>query len=86
MIKMRINEELNHILTAAVTEAKVRSHEYITPEHVLYASLFFESGSDIIINCGGDVDQLKKDLEHFFKEGYIPLVDSEKEPLESEGF
>jgi ATP-dependent Clp protease ATP-binding subunit ClpA len=82
---MRVNEELNNILTAAFTEAKVRAHEYITPEHVLYASLFFDAGSDIIINCGGDIDQLKKDLEDFFKGEYIPVVKG-REPIESEGF
>ncbi len=85
MIRMRVNEELNNILTAAFTEAKVRAHEYITPEHVLYASLFFDSGSDIIINCGGDIEQLKKDLEDFLKGEYIPVVMG-KEPIESEGF
>ena len=37
---MKINEELNQILRAAYTEAKVRSHEYLTPEHILFASLF----------------------------------------------
>lgn len=86
MIKMRVNEELNNILTAAFAEAKIRAHEYITPEHVLYASLFFNSGSDIITNCGGDIEQLKKVLENFFKGKYIPVVAKGKEPVESEGF
>ena len=85
MIRMRVNEELNNILTAAFTEAKVRAHEYITPEHVLYASLFFDAGSDIITNCGGDIDQLKHNLEDFLKGEYIPVVKG-KEPIESEGF
>lgn len=85
MMRIHINEELNNIITAAFAEAKARTHEYITPEHILYASLFFDGGSDIIINCGGDIDGLKKDLENFFKEGYIPVIQG-KDPVESEGF
>lgn len=82
---MRVNEELNNIISAAFAEAKVRTHEYITPEHILYASLFFESGSEIIANCGGNIDRLKKDLEHFLKGDYIPVITG-KDPVESEGF
>lgn len=82
---MKISEELNNIITAAYTEAKARSHEYVTPEHILYASLFFGSGSTIIVACGGDVDRLKDDLENFFKAGYIPVKQGQ-EPVQSEGF
>ncbi|MCU0288749.1 MAG: ATP-dependent Clp protease ATP-binding subunit ClpA [Acidobacteria bacterium] len=84
-MKIHINEELSNIITAAFAEAKARTHEFITPEHFLYASLFFDTGSDIIINCGGDIDELKKDLEDFFKEGHIPIVEG-KDPVESDGF
>jgi ATP-dependent Clp protease ATP-binding subunit ClpA len=82
---MRVTEELNNIITAAYSEAKDRAHEYVTPEHVLYASLFFSSGSRIITACGGDVNRLKKELENFFKSGYIPIREG-KEPVQSEGF
>ncbi|HLP57905.1 MAG TPA: ATP-dependent Clp protease ATP-binding subunit ClpA [Candidatus Deferrimicrobium sp.] len=84
-MKIHINEELSNVITAAFAEAKARSHEYITPEHFVYAALFFEAGSDIIVNCGGDLDGLKKDLEDFFKGAYIPVIEG-KEPIESEGF
>jgi ATP-dependent Clp protease ATP-binding subunit ClpA len=82
---MKISEELNNIITAAYTEAKARYHEYVTPEHVLYASLFFGGGSNIITACGGDIERLKKQLETFFKSGYIPIKKG-KEPIQSEGF
>jgi ATP-dependent Clp protease ATP-binding subunit ClpA len=82
---MKISEELNNIITAAYTEAKARSHEFVTPEHILYASLFFGSGSSIITACGGDVDRLKNELEEFFKAGYIPVKQGQ-EPIQSEGF
>lgn len=82
---MKVNAELNKIITTAFAEAKSRSHEYITPEHILYASLFSSQGIDIISNCGGDVDRIKKDLENFLKGGHIPVVRG-VEPVQSEGF
>ncbi|MCP4156920.1 MAG: ATP-dependent Clp protease ATP-binding subunit ClpA [bacterium] len=82
---MRVTEELNSVITAAFAEAKNRSHEYITPEHILYAMLFFDTGRDIIFHCGGDIKQLKEDLEDYFDGEYIPLVEG-KNPNESAGF
>ena len=63
-----ISKELSETLGFAVKEAKKRRHEYVCVEHVLYAILHDESGVDIIENCGGNVDNLKKLLENFFSE------------------
>ncbi|MCI0471772.1 MAG: ATP-dependent Clp protease ATP-binding subunit ClpA, partial [Candidatus Aminicenantes bacterium] len=82
---MKVSTELNRIITTAFAEAKARSHEYITPEHILYASLFSSQGIDIISNCGGDIERMKKELDDFFKEGNIPVV-KKGEPIQSEGF
>jgi ATP-dependent Clp protease ATP-binding subunit ClpA len=82
---MKVNQELNKIITTAFAEAKARAHEYITPEHILYASLSSMQGIDIISNCGGDVDRLKQDLENFLKGEHIPTVKG-VEPIQSEGF
>jgi ATP-dependent Clp protease ATP-binding subunit ClpA len=65
---MRLDSETDKILTAAYNEAKFRNHEYFTPEHLLYSSLFFDEGKDIIENCSGDVESLKEDLIQYFKE------------------
>src|SRR3989339_41359 len=61
---MKISENLNRIIMAAYAEANVRRHEFITPEHLLYACLFFDEGKDMILNCGGDPVRLKKTLEN----------------------
>ena len=82
---MKINEELNHILRAAYTEAKSRTHEYLTPEHVLFASLFFESPREIIRKCGGDIENLQARLEDFFK-NKIPQAAEKSEPAQSASF
>ena len=81
---MEINHELNKILMAAFQEAKMRKHEYLTPEHILYASLHNEVGRDIIMGSGGDPKRLEERIEEFFN-SYIATVDHE-EPIQSEGF
>ena len=60
---MKISENLNRIIMAAYAEANVRRHEFITPEHLLYACLFFDEGKGIVVHCGGDPTRLKEVLE-----------------------
>jgi len=65
---MKISGNLNRIIMAAYAEANVRRHEFITPEHLLYACLFFDEGKEIIIHCGGDPTRLKKIIEKHLEE------------------
>ncbi len=81
---MDISTELNEIIVAAYREAESRGHEYLTPEHVLYASLFFDRGKQIILACGGNVEALAKDLEGFLRT-HVPVGESSK-PVQSTGF
>lgn len=81
---MQISEDLNAIIVAAYTEAKTRGHEFLTPEHVLYACLFFEEGRDIIEQSGGNPERLKGALEKHLKDTN-PVV-SDADPLQSLGF
>lgn len=74
---MRLDEGLNRVITAAYNEAKTRKHEYFTPEHVLYSMLFFDDGRTIIENCGGDVEQIKFELNRYFNE-YLQVIDHEE--------
>jgi len=80
---MRLDDVANKILIAAYNEAKHQKHEFFTPEHILYASLFFDEGRDIIENCGGKVEDIKKDLLEFFRNN-MPIVENH-EPIESLG-
>ncbi|MGO9309419.1 MAG: ATP-dependent Clp protease ATP-binding subunit ClpA [Spirochaetia bacterium] len=81
---MDISRDLNEVIVAAYREAESRGHEYLTPEHVLFASLFFDRGREIILACGGSVESLSKDLEGFF-EKHVPVVEGAK-PAQSAGF
>ena len=80
---MELNDVLNEIFAAAYNEAKTNNHEYFTAEHVLYASLFFHEGVDIIESCGGNVEEIKEDLEEYFSQ-HIMIVEDE-EPVQSLG-
>src|SRR5262245_30123169 len=61
-----ISKELEKTLDMAVQEAKNRHHEYACRE-LLYALLQEKDVTNAIINCGGDVARLRKDLEEFFR-------------------
>ncbi len=73
------------MIANALSEAKKRKHEYITPEHLVYASLFFEVGMEIVESAGGDPEILKENFEAFFEDDGIPSVE-DKEPVQSESF
>ena len=57
-----ISRELQVTLQLAVTEAADRHHEYICLEHLLYAMLHDVTTSNILQNCGADLDVLRKKL------------------------
>src|ERR671918_1273689 len=61
-----ISKELEGTLRAALNEAQRRRHEYVCLEHLLYALLQDKDAKGAIINCGGDIDQLRKSLDEFF--------------------
>jgi len=81
---MKVSDEVQGVLKAAYLDAKERRHEYLTPEHVLYAALFFDEPQEILRRCGIDPDEIKEGLEeHLAKR--IPVVDK-SEPTQSLGF
>lgn len=82
---MKVSEEVNGIITAAYKDAKSRNHEYITPEHILYASIFFEVSRDILISCGADPDELKQHLEEHLETKVPVLKGDGEDPVQSVG-
>jgi len=80
---MNLDNLLKEIFIAAYSEAKISRHEYLTPEHILYAALQFEEARKIIIDSGGNINELKEDLLKFFRDE-IPLIDY-GEPIQTLG-
>ncbi len=60
------NQDVQIAFSLAVREAQRRHHEFLTTEHILYAMLFDEQGLEILRACGGDVDNLREELELYF--------------------
>ncbi len=67
-----ISKEFEITLESIIREAKIRRHEYLCVEHVLFAVLHDEWGKDIIANCG-DFTKIKSSVERFFEE-YVPKI------------
>ena len=81
-----IKKELEMAFAAAVREAQKHRHEMLTVEHLLYALLYDEMGSRILITCGADIDELKTQLEGFFADKIEKLAEgANKEIIQSIG-
>jgi len=81
---MRISSHVQAIIDAAYNEAKMRSHEYLTPEHILYAALAFEEVQGVLYSCGADLEQIKTGMETFFEQK-VPSS-AAAEPAKTVGF
>lgn len=57
---------LTKALETAYNDALAREHSFLCVEHILNALLLDSEVRDVIVNCGGDLLQLQKDLEEFF--------------------
>ncbi|WMJ79166.1 ATP-dependent Clp protease ATP-binding subunit ClpA [Clostridium sp. MB40-C1] len=80
---MKLDNLLDEMFSAAYNQAKILKHEYFTPEHILYASLFFDEGKDFIKSCGGNLEEIKLDLENYFDK-YISKVEN-NDPIQTLG-
>ena len=61
----QIGREIQLTLQAAVREAQVRRHAYLTVEHLLYALVHDDHGVEILRNCGARVRRLRVQLHDF---------------------
>ena len=81
---MKVHADVNGVLNAAYLDAKERKHEYLTPEHVLYAATFFDSARTIIESSGGNPEAIKKNIDEHLNT-HIPTV-KDGEPIQTVGF
>ena len=59
---MKITKTVNDILVEAYKIANNKRHEYVTPEHLLLASLKNKRFLEAIKGCGGDAQKLTDNL------------------------
>jgi ATP-dependent Clp protease ATP-binding subunit ClpA len=82
---MKISGHVQAIINAAYNEARVRKHEYLTPEHILYAALAFDEVQGALTSCGANPEQIKTGMESYFEQK-VPIVPSAAEPTQTVGF
>jgi ATP-dependent Clp protease ATP-binding subunit ClpA len=82
---MKISGHVQAIITAAYNEARVRNHEYLTPEHILYAALAFDEVQGALSSCGASPEQIKHGMESYFEQK-IPISNATVEPTQTVGF
>ncbi len=63
-----LSRELQVTLQLAVTEAVNRRHEFVCLEHVLYAMLHDVTTSNILQQCGANLEELKRKLARYLDE------------------
>ena len=81
---MKVSAQVQAIFNAAYNEAKIRNHEYLTPEHLLYAALSFPEVRSILEACSANIDHIIRGMETYFEQK-IPQV-KDREPVQTTGF
>ena len=70
-----IGKGLQETFEFAVNEALKRRHEYVTLEHLLYALVHDRDAAGVVRECGGNVDELKKQLDDFMQKTFEEAAD-----------
>jgi ATP-dependent Clp protease ATP-binding subunit ClpA len=69
-----LSRELQVTLQLAITEAQSRRHEYVCLEHLLYAMLHDYTTSNVLKQCGANVESLRRKLQTYLNDGVERLA------------
>ena len=70
---IEVDALLHKIIAAAYKKAESSHHEFLTPEHLLLASLDYEQIKDLLLSCGANLSTMAHDLELYLS-GNVPVV------------
>jgi ATP-dependent Clp protease ATP-binding subunit ClpA len=73
-----LSQELEFSLNSAFQSAREKRHEYITVEHLLAALLDNPSAARVLRACGGNLDELRRQLGSFLDENVPRLPTGSK--------
>jgi ATP-dependent Clp protease ATP-binding subunit ClpA len=76
-----ISSELQLTFARAVQDARERRHELVCLEHILLSMLDEPYAADILVNCGADLSELRKELETYL-EGLEKIPDEREVEVE----
>ncbi|MFB1015594.1 MAG: Clp protease N-terminal domain-containing protein, partial [Alteromonadaceae bacterium] len=72
-----LNKDLEISLNSAFRQAKESRHEFMTVEHLLLALLDNPSGIEVLLACGANIANLRKELLEFINET-TPVIPNEE--------
>ncbi|MDO4768065.1 MAG: ATP-dependent Clp protease ATP-binding subunit ClpA [Pseudomonadota bacterium] len=78
-----LSKELERIIGGAVQEVKMRQHECLTLEHLLYSYTIDAHGQSLLRGCGVDVERLRRQLTQFFTDHLTVIVRPEHEIVQT---
>ena len=81
-----LSKDVELTLNLAFQEARAKSHEFITVEHLLLALLDNTAATSVLKACGADIETLKNDVGLFLEETTPLLGAEEKETQPTLGF
>ncbi len=81
-----LSKELEFTLNKAFKEARSRRFEFMTVEHLLLSLIDNPTAAQVLRACGGNLDQLRDELEEFVRENTPLLEDDSRETQPTLGF
>ena len=81
---MNLSNQLKHVINKAFQIAKDKNHEFVTPEHILFAALDLDVIKALFLFCGVDGTFLQDEIKGYLDEK-IPVATG-FEPIQTEGF
>lgn len=83
-VKIKISTVVQKVLDQAWSDARTRGHEYVTPEHVLLATLAHPPALKVLSMCGGDIAFIHDSVDEYLRKNMPVLTGAE--PLQTVGF
>ncbi len=72
-----ISDELESTFKRAYDRAREGRHEFVSPEHLLFALTFDSVASDILANCGADPQELREEIDEFLDQAMEALPEDD---------
>ncbi|MEM9424139.1 MAG: AAA family ATPase, partial [Spirochaetota bacterium] len=82
---MELNKDTHIVMSAAYQLAVDNQHEFLTPEHILFAALRFGPSRQLMLDCDVNVGKIEKELMIYFNQ-YLSKEAKEGEPRQSHSF
>jgi len=83
-VKIKVSSVVQKILDQSWADARIRGHEYVTPEHILLAVMDQPSALKVLALCGADIGFIHDSVDEYLRKN-MPVLTS-NDPLQTVGF